>query len=86
MFLRWIAELHLPKFSISSEFDLVDVLPKLGISEVFTIKGDLSGITGNRNVVVSKVSLQTQRCPQLTPSLTAKPDRYSDSPWFAPLS
>ncbi|XP_058511357.1 alpha-1-antichymotrypsin-like [Ochotona princeps] len=49
-----ITELYLPKFNISSEFDLIDVLPKLGISEVFTTKGDLSGITGHRNVVLSK--------------------------------
>ncbi|XP_040831496.1 alpha-1-antichymotrypsin-like [Ochotona curzoniae] len=48
-----IAELRLPKFNISSEFDLKDVLPHLGIREVFTNQADLSGITGD-SLVLSK--------------------------------
>ncbi|XP_004584602.2 alpha-1-antichymotrypsin-like [Ochotona princeps] len=50
----WIAELHLPKFNISSEFNLKDVLPKWGIREVFTKQADFSGITEDMNIMISK--------------------------------
>ncbi|KAM6202684.1 alpha-1-antichymotrypsin-like [Rhynchocyon petersi] len=50
-----IDELYLPKFSISSDFNLEEVLPQLGIKEVFTTKADLSGITGDKNMMVSQV-------------------------------
>lgn len=56
-FRRWVDELYLPKFHISSDFSLESVLPQLGIREVFSRQADLSGITGHRNLVVSKVSL-----------------------------
>ncbi|XP_037840379.2 alpha-1-antichymotrypsin isoform X1 [Chlorocebus sabaeus] len=52
---RHIDELYLPKFSISRDYDLEDVLLQLGIKEVFTSKADLSGITGARNIAVSQV-------------------------------
>ncbi|XP_049625813.1 serine protease inhibitor A3N-like [Suncus etruscus] len=47
--------LFLPKFSISGDYNLKEVLPKLGISEVFSVQADLSGFTGNRNLHVSEV-------------------------------
>uniref|UniRef100_A0A2K6SMN7 Serpin domain-containing protein n=2 Tax=Saimiri boliviensis TaxID=27679 RepID=A0A2K6SMN7_SAIBB len=52
---RWLA-LFLPKFSISGDYNLEDILPQLGIEEVFTSKADLSGITGARNLRVSQVT------------------------------
>ncbi|XP_004584601.2 alpha-1-antichymotrypsin [Ochotona princeps] len=48
-----ISELRLPKFNISSEFNLKDVLLHLGMKEVFSERADLSGITGD-DVVLSK--------------------------------
>lgn len=50
-----IDELYLPKFHISSDFCLEDVLPQLGIREVFSRQADLSGITGSKNLMVSQV-------------------------------
>ncbi|KAL2789528.1 alpha-1-antichymotrypsin precursor, partial [Daubentonia madagascariensis] len=52
---RRIDELYLPKFSISSDYNLEDILPQLGIRELFTRYADLSGITGTKNLMVSKV-------------------------------
>uniref|UniRef100_A0A8I4A016 Serpin domain-containing protein n=1 Tax=Callithrix jacchus TaxID=9483 RepID=A0A8I4A016_CALJA len=54
MKIRWVA-LFLPKFSVSGDYNLKDILPQLGIEEVFTSKADLSGITGARNLQVSQV-------------------------------
>ncbi|XP_040831621.1 alpha-1-antichymotrypsin-like [Ochotona curzoniae] len=51
---EWIAQLHLPKFNISSEFNLKDVLPHLGIREVFTDLANFSGITEDVNIKISK--------------------------------
>ncbi|XP_055147372.1 alpha-1-antichymotrypsin isoform X2 [Symphalangus syndactylus] len=52
---RQIDELYLPKFSISRDYNLEDILLQLGIEEAFTSKADLSGITGARNLAVSQV-------------------------------
>ena len=54
---RRIDDLYLPKFSISSSYNLEDLLPQLGVREVFTHQADLSGITGEKNLVVSQVSV-----------------------------
>ncbi|XP_074069106.1 alpha-1-antichymotrypsin-like isoform X1 [Macrotis lagotis] len=48
-------DLFLPKFSISSNYELEKVLPLMGIEELFTTKANLSGITGQENIQVSKV-------------------------------
>ncbi|XP_033029191.1 serine protease inhibitor 2.1-like [Lacerta agilis] len=50
--------LHLPKFLMSTSYDLKDLLSRMGITEVFTNKADLSGITGtgSRNLMVSTAS------------------------------
>ncbi|KAF7475313.1 alpha-1-antichymotrypsin-like [Marmota monax] len=53
--MKWIDELYLPKFRISSDFNLEDVLRQLGIREVFSKQADLSGVTGYKNLMVSKV-------------------------------
>ncbi|KAK7817445.1 hypothetical protein U0070_024919 [Myodes glareolus] len=52
---RKIGELSLPKFSVSTDYSLQDILPQLGIREVFSTQADLSGITGSKNLRVSQV-------------------------------
>ncbi|CAO2587387.1 Serine protease inhibitor A3F [Lemmus lemmus] len=52
---RKIDELYMPKFSISTDYSLQDILPQLGIREVFSAQADLSGITGSKNLRVSQV-------------------------------
>ncbi|XP_020860867.1 alpha-1-antichymotrypsin-like [Phascolarctos cinereus] len=46
--------LFLPKFSISNDYSLEEILPTMGIEEVFTDQANLSGITGQNNLKVSK--------------------------------
>uniref|UniRef100_A0A8C0ZSE1 Serpin domain-containing protein n=1 Tax=Castor canadensis TaxID=51338 RepID=A0A8C0ZSE1_CASCN len=48
-------ELYLPKFSISSDYDLEYILPQLGIKEVFTRQADLSGLMQDGKLMVSQV-------------------------------
>jgi serpin peptidase inhibitor clade A protein 3 len=55
-FSRRIDELYLPKFSISSDYDLEYILPQLGIKEVFTRQADLSGLMQDGKLMVSQVS------------------------------
>ena len=57
LFPRRIHELYLPKFSIKSNYELNDTLYKMGIKKIFG-NADLSGITGNGDLVVSQVSLK----------------------------
>ncbi|KAI4573117.1 hypothetical protein MJG53_012955 [Ovis ammon polii x Ovis aries] len=52
---RLIHTLSLPKFSISSDYNLEDTLSELSIQKVFTSEADLSGITGVGNLEVSQV-------------------------------
>nr|AAH11158.1 Serine (or cysteine) peptidase inhibitor, clade A, member 3M [Mus musculus]AAH53337.1 Serine (or cysteine) peptidase inhibitor, clade A, member 3M [Mus musculus]CAA38949.1 contrapsin related protein [Mus musculus] len=52
---RKIGELYLPKFSISTDYNLKDILPELGIKEIFSKQADLSGITGTKDLSVSQV-------------------------------
>ncbi|KAF6132822.1 serpin family A member 4 [Phyllostomus discolor] len=47
-------ELHLPKFSISGSYDLDEILPQLGIRDLFSRAANLSGITTQQNMLVSK--------------------------------
>nr|XP_008163982.1 alpha-1-antitrypsin-like [Chrysemys picta bellii]XP_023958937.1 alpha-1-antitrypsin-like [Chrysemys picta bellii] len=49
------ANLYIPKFSISATYDLKDHLIKMGITDVFTKQADLSGITGDPELQVSRV-------------------------------
>ncbi|XP_057589945.1 serpin A3-6-like isoform X2 [Hippopotamus amphibius kiboko] len=50
-----IHELYLPKFSISSYYELKDILSQLGIRKIFIPGADLSGITGTDSLLVSQV-------------------------------
>ncbi|XP_006240581.2 serine protease inhibitor A3F-like [Rattus norvegicus] len=52
---RRIDELRMPKFSISTDMRLGDILPELGIREVFSQQADLSRITGAKDLSVSQV-------------------------------
>nr|XP_056707809.1 uncharacterized protein LOC130479427 [Euleptes europaea] len=47
-------ELFLPKFSISGSYDVKDLLQSQGVNDVFSDNADLSGITGQHNLKVSK--------------------------------
>ncbi|XP_043412877.1 kallistatin [Prionailurus bengalensis] len=47
-------ELHFPKFSISGSYNLDQILPMLGFVDVFSQQADLSGITEERKLQVSK--------------------------------
>ncbi|KAM8920839.1 uncharacterized protein RCH25_015575 [Pelodytes ibericus] len=48
-----VLEIHIPKFEISTELNLVDILENMGITKVFTKTADLSGIAGTNNLYVS---------------------------------
>ncbi|XP_008061246.1 plasma serine protease inhibitor [Carlito syrichta] len=59
---RWLTmpltrqlDLYLPRFSIEGSYQLEKVLPRLGISEVFTSHANLSGISGYANIQVSEM-------------------------------
>lgn len=47
--------LHLPKFSVSGSYSLDELLPQLGIRDLFSQRANLSGITAQENLLVSKV-------------------------------
>ena len=55
-----MGELYLPKFSISTDYSLKNILPELGIKEIFSKQADLSGITGTKDLIVSQVRQETQ--------------------------
>lgn len=48
--------LHIPKFSISGTYDVKNIVKEMGIVNLFTEQADLSGITGEPGLMVSKVS------------------------------
>uniref|UniRef100_A0A8D0S916 Serpin domain-containing protein n=1 Tax=Sus scrofa TaxID=9823 RepID=A0A8D0S916_PIG len=50
-----ITALHLPRFSVSGDYKLHDILPHLGIKKVFSHQADLSGITDQARLEVSQV-------------------------------
>ncbi|KAM5272982.1 plasma serine protease inhibitor-like [Ctenodactylus gundi] len=47
--------IYLPKFSIEGSYHLEKILPKLGITDVFTSQADLSGISNHSNIQVSEM-------------------------------
>ena len=47
--------LMLPKFNTTSEFELSDVLQEMGMPEAFSDKADFSGMTGKKDLKISKV-------------------------------
>ncbi|XP_002723164.1 serpin A11 [Oryctolagus cuniculus] len=56
LFLPSLLDLHLPRFSISGTYNLEEILPKIGLTNVFGLEADLSGITGQLNTTFSRVS------------------------------
>lgn len=55
-FLPSLLDLHLPRFSISASYNLEEILPLIGLSTMFDVEADLSGIMGQLNKTVSRVS------------------------------
>ncbi|XP_053553483.1 alpha-1-antitrypsin [Bombina bombina] len=53
-FSSWLIKLWIPKFSISTTLDLVPEFKKLGVTDLFSDEADLSGITGESTLKVSK--------------------------------
>ncbi|NXC41678.1 A1AT protein, partial [Penelope pileata] len=49
-------EVHIPKVSISSTYDLKKMFMNLGVTDVFSDQADLSGITGKPNLRVSRAT------------------------------
>jgi len=48
-------EVWLPKFKMTSEFELAEVLAKMGMPDAFSGKADFSGMTGSRDFFISAV-------------------------------
>lgn len=51
--------LSLPKFKMVSSFDLSYILKKIGMPQAFTSAADFSGMTGNKELLLSKVLHKT---------------------------
>lgn len=47
-------EVYLPRFTVEQEIDLKDVLKALGITEVFTKNANLTALTDNKEIFLSK--------------------------------
>lgn len=50
-----LLDLHLPRFSISATYNLEEILPLIGLGNMFGMEADLSGIMGQLNKTVSRV-------------------------------
>ncbi|XP_034274295.1 alpha-1-antitrypsin-like [Pantherophis guttatus] len=51
--------LHIPKFTISTSYNVKDLLQRMGMTAIFNDTSDLSGITGECNLKVSKAIHKT---------------------------
>ncbi|XP_047591276.1 serpin A11 [Lutra lutra] len=51
-----LLDLHLPRFSISGTYNLEEILPHIGLTNIFNLGADLSGITEQLNQTISRVS------------------------------
>ncbi|XP_077321258.1 alpha-1-antiproteinase-like [Lithobates pipiens] len=49
-----LVDLRIPKFTIAGEVDLKQVLPKMGIVEIFSNTADFSGITKDQSLKISQ--------------------------------
>uniref|UniRef100_A0A8D2APJ4 Serpin family A member 11 n=1 Tax=Sciurus vulgaris TaxID=55149 RepID=A0A8D2APJ4_SCIVU len=56
LFLPSLLDLHLPRFSISAVYNLEEILPHIGLTSIFSLEADFSGITGQLNKTISRVS------------------------------
>ncbi|MBD1880445.1 serpin family protein [Coleofasciculus sp. FACHB-T130] len=60
---RWLSslkyeqmvEVWVPKFNLTSEFDLSKVLANMGMPEAFSVQADFSAMTGKKGLFISKV-------------------------------
>lgn len=50
---------YLPRFKLEESYDLNTPLARLGVEELFTGRADLSGMSGARNLFISKVVHKT---------------------------
>ncbi|XP_026308473.1 serpin B3 isoform X3 [Piliocolobus tephrosceles] len=48
-------DLHLPRFKVEESYNLKDTLRNMGMVDIFSGDADLSGMTGSRDLIVSKV-------------------------------
>jgi serpin B len=46
---------HLPKFKLTSRFELAGVLGKMGMPDAFSPRADFSGMTGNKDLFIAAV-------------------------------
>ncbi|XP_040831501.1 serpin A11 [Ochotona curzoniae] len=56
LFLPSLLDLHLPRFSISGTYNLEEILLKIGLTNVFNLEANLSGITGHLNQTIFRVT------------------------------
>ncbi|MCJ7778611.1 MAG: serpin family protein [Sedimentisphaerales bacterium] len=61
-FSGWLSELgkrkvivSIPKFKMTSQFGLADVLRSMGMTDAFSVKADFSGMNGKRDIFISAV-------------------------------
>ncbi|XP_029965653.1 alpha-1-antitrypsin homolog [Salarias fasciatus] len=57
-FFKKIVDLSMPKFSISAEASLEQILQELGVTDAFSVAADFSGLSQDIKLIVSKVSHQ----------------------------
>jgi serpin B len=48
-------DVSIQKFKLETDYSLIETLTQMGIRKVFTSEADLSGINGQRNLIVSEI-------------------------------
>jgi serpin B len=48
-------QVYFPRFKMTSEFELADILSEMGMPDAFSDKADFSGMTGSRDLFISAV-------------------------------
>ncbi|RMB98783.1 hypothetical protein DUI87_25002 [Hirundo rustica rustica] len=80
--------LHIPKFSISGTYDVKNIVKQMGMVDLFTEQADLSGITEEPGLMVSK-ALSGISSSLLSTSFTGKQPTTQESSkniFFSPVS